>query len=387
MFDFTPISNQEYEERILNLQKRMNELDLDVVIVAATACTYENIRYFTGYWPMFERGGICIPRKGQSYLLIGAEAPGLAKETPLGSNYFIMHDFSHTFPIEWKGVKYSTFNEVFEKVSNGAGIRRVGLADAAITSYETYDNIKNAMLPGGEIVDITTEMIRIRNHKTDHEIDLIRTANKINERVFDDFLGQVKPEMTEYQCQGLILAGIYKYGGEGESFPTLLYAGERTLNQIGRGSHTPIGRNRLVDCDFGAMVGSYSSAYSRPFMFGKMPDQMKKEINFVVDMHKRVINDWVKPGIRMSDIQKKFVDSYLEAGFGYPSGASHGLGIFECEPPLMSQSDMIIEKNMTFAADHFYKGDGYGFRFEDCYVVTDDGTELFTDGFWYPIEL
>ena len=65
MFSFTPISNQEYKDRILAFQKRMDELDLDAVIVAGTACTYANIRSFTGYWQMFERGGKCIPRKRQ----------------------------------------------------------------------------------------------------------------------------------------------------------------------------------------------------------------------------------------------------------------------------------------------------------------------------------
>lgn len=365
----------------------MVRLDLDAVIVYGTPCTYENIRYLTGHWPMFERGGVCVPRKGEAILLIGAEAPGLARESVLGDSFRMMKEFGHTFEITWHGVEFTTFEELFDQISIGKGVRRVGLTDYPVTPAETYENIHRALLPGGEIISIADVMVNMRKHKTPAEISLIREANKINEKVFEDFLGQVTPDMTEYQCQGLILAGIYKHGGEAESFPTLLYSGERTLNQIGRGTHTQIGRNRLVDCDFGAMLGTYSSAYCRPFMFGKMSDQLKKEIRFMVDVHKKVIHEWVRPGVRMEEVQGKFIQAFLDNGFGYPpAGASHGIGIFECEPPLMSSGGM-IEEDMVFAADHFFKGNKYGFRIEDCYCVTATGTELFTDRFWDPIEL
>ncbi len=384
-FDF--ISFDDYECRIKRLQEKLNELDLDAAIVCANSCTYENIRYLTGFWPMFERGGVCVPRKGQSIMLIGAEAPGLVKETVLGENYCIMSEFAHTFPIKWKGIEYTTFTQLFDKMSGGKGYKRIGLTDFSITTVQQYEGIKKAIGNNGEIIDISSIMRDFRRHKTDKEVALIREANKINEKVFGEFLGQVKPEMTEYQAQGLLLGGMYKYGAEAESFPTLFYAGERTMNQIGRGSHNIIGRNRLVDCDFGAMFGTYSSAYCRPFMFGKMPDKLKDEIKFVADIHVKLIDEWIKPGMAIADVQNRYVKAYMDKGYMYPSGASHGIGIFECEPPLMSQGEGVLEPNMTFAADHFFRGDGYGFRIEDCYVVTETGTEMFTRGYLEPIEL
>ena len=42
---------------------------------------------------------------------------------------------------------------------------------------------------------------------------------------------------------------------------------------------------------------------------------------------------------------------------------------------------------MTIAGDHFFRSEKYGFRFEDCYMVTDNGTEIFTDSYWKYIEL
>lgn len=386
MSEFTPISNEEYLQRIKNVQNVMDHLDLDIVVVYGTSGNYENLRYLTGYWPMFERGGVCIPRKGQAKLLIGAEAPGLAKETPLRSNYCLMSEYAHTFEITWRGVAFTSFKELFDLVTDGKGAKRVGLTNYTITPVDHYQKIKNALLPGGEIISISHEMEDLRMHKSEAEIELIKQANLINQDIFEEFLGQVKPEMTEYEAQGLIIAGMYKHGGEAESFPTLLYSGARTLNQIGRGTHNKIGINSLVDCDFGTMLGTYSSAFCRPFIFGKMPAQMKKDIEFLVEVHKK-LPDWIKPGVKMEDVQAKYIQEFLDHGYGYPpAGCSHGIGIFECEPPLMSRGG-IIDENMTFAADHFFKGDGYGFRLEDCYVVKHDGAQYFTEKFLYPIEL
>ena len=382
------VTNEEYLERIGKVQAKLRELDLDAAIVYANSCTYENLRYLTGMWPLFERGGLCIPREGKAVQLIGAEAPGLARETCLGDSYMILSEFGHTFPMKWKGAEYKDFNALFDQVSNGKGVRRVGLTDLSITPYETYVNIQKALLPGGEIVDIAQTLLDIRRIKSEKEIDLMRRANLINEKVFEEFLGKVKPEMTEYQAQGLIVGGMYEHGGEGESFPTLLYAGKRSLNQIGRGTHTPLGTNRIIGCDFGTILGTYASAYSRPFMFGKMPQKMKDEINFVIDLHLKVVNEWVRPGVHMKDIQAKYIEAFEKAGYGYPpAGASHCIGIFECEPPLMSQGGGILEENMTLAADHFFKSAEWGFRFEDCYRVTATGAEMFTGKFLKPIEL
>ena len=40
----------------------------------------------------------------------------------------------------------------------------------------------------------------------------------------------------------------------------------------------------MINVDFGCRYGGYSSAYDRPFIFGKMPDQMKREIDFMAEL-------------------------------------------------------------------------------------------------------
>lgn len=385
---FHPIQQEEFDLRISKLQEILKTRDIDAYLVHGTSSNYENVRYLSNHWPMFEVSGVIVPKEGSAVLLIGAEAPGLALESALGKNYKIMDEYGNSFGLKWNGVNYCDFRTLFDEISNGKGIKRVALGDYRITPHFIVENIKKTLGINGEIIIAPEIMDNLRKDKTENEIQIIKQANKINEKVFDDFLGQVTPEMTELECQGLILSGIYKYGGEAESFPTLLYAGKRTLNMIGRGTHAVIG-NQLVGADFGAMLGGYASAFSRPFMFGKMPDKMKKEINFMVDVHEKIMMEWVKPGVVMDDVYRKYAKEFEDNGYGRPpANASHGIGIFECENPGLRPGVMDeVKEGMVFACDNFFKSKDYGFRIEDCYVVRIGGNEIFTNEYWYPIEL
>lgn len=384
------IPADEYFQRIHNLQAKLKEHDLDAYIVHANAGNYENVRYLTGHWPLFEVGGVIVPQKGNALLLIGAEAPGFAAECCLGmENVRIVDDYGHSIGLKWEGVKYYNWDEIFDEISGGKGVRRLGMGDYAITPVSLYNNLEKHLAPGGELIRAEFIMEELRMIKSPLEQDMIRQACKINELVFEDFLKNVRPEMTEYECTGLVLESIYRHGGEGSSFPTLMYAGERTKNMIARSSHTPIGRNRIITLDFGAMYGGYASSFARVMMFGKMPQKLKDEINFTIDVHNKIMQEWAKPGVICGDIHKKYCAYFESHGYGYPpANASHGIGVFECEPPgFRKDNPYVVQENMIFANDTFFRGEQYGFRLEDCYLIGKNGNEIFTTAHLEPIEL
>lgn len=383
------ISQEEYQRRIRLLQAKLAENDLDAYIVHANAGNYENVRYLTNHWPLFEVAGVIVPRAGSALLLIGAEAPGFAAESALGPDQVrIVADYGHSIGLKWEA-KYYTWEEIFDEVSGGKGIRRLGMGDYAITPSRLYQNLQAALLPGGELVRAEEIIERLRMHKSDAEIALIREACRINEQVFQDLLNNLRPETTEYECEGMVIDSIFRHGGEGPAFPVLTYAGERTKNMIARSTHTPIGKGRLMSIDFGALFGGYSSAFSRALIFGKMPDRMRREIEFTIDVHNRIMDEWARPGRVMGDIYRQYCDYFESHGYGFPpAGASHGIGVFECEPPAFrSDVPYVIEENMTFACDTFFRSDSYGFRMEDCYCIGHDKNEKFSSAYLQPIEL
>ena len=57
------IPDHEYQERIQNAAKLIEKEHLDVLIVNSNEADYANARYFSGFWPHFERAGVAISAK------------------------------------------------------------------------------------------------------------------------------------------------------------------------------------------------------------------------------------------------------------------------------------------------------------------------------------
>ncbi|MDO5479539.1 MAG: aminopeptidase P family N-terminal domain-containing protein, partial [Clostridia bacterium] len=68
------IPDYEYKERIQRAAKLVQEKGLDVMIVSSTESDYANARYFSGFWPLFERAGVAISATGQAALMVGPES-------------------------------------------------------------------------------------------------------------------------------------------------------------------------------------------------------------------------------------------------------------------------------------------------------------------------
>ena len=63
------IPDGEYKERIARAAKLIAERGLDVMVVSSTESDYANARYFSGFWPLFERAGVAISAKGDAALM------------------------------------------------------------------------------------------------------------------------------------------------------------------------------------------------------------------------------------------------------------------------------------------------------------------------------
>jgi Xaa-Pro aminopeptidase len=218
---------------------------------------------------------------------------------------------------------------------------------------------------------------------------LIRKAHKITEKVLDEILGKIKPEMTEKEAVGLILESIYRNGAECEAFPQYVFSGINTRNAISRTTYNTLGRDQMIQINIGARYGGYSSAIGRPVVIGKMSKKMKELVKFGLDVHLKTY-EWIKEGVVASDVAKKFEKYFENHGYReyYLYGPCHGTGIIEVERPWMeTTSNYELKRNMTFMADTFMKTPEYGFRWEDGFRVTETGVEAFSDKWQEIIEL
>ena len=74
------IPDYEYKERIARAAALVREKGLDVMVVSSTESDYANARYFSGFWPLFERAGVAISATGDAALLVGPECSIFAKD-------------------------------------------------------------------------------------------------------------------------------------------------------------------------------------------------------------------------------------------------------------------------------------------------------------------
>lgn len=385
------ITYEEYCERIRRLQAEMERLSLDVFFCYGTEGSYRNLCYLADYWPAFEEGGVLIGKEGLPLVLNGPESLEYAQTCVFGGSQVRQcRAFDHSeAPDINSGVILQSLEELLFEVTGGKKIRRLGLGDYRAIPYPLYQKLQKACGDEACLVDCDKVMEELRMNKSGQEIHLLEEACLLSERAFERAVKQILPEMTQYEMQGIFTAELFKEGGEGPGFAMGNFSGGMTRCSIGRNKHLQAGKKTLITVGMGARFGGYCGTYSRPFFFGEMPEKLKKEIDFMVQVHRKLAKEWLKPGITVGEVCALYERAFQKNGYGTPPGAPcHGIGIMEDEEPVFQKSScMILKPGMTIALDNYFRTGEYGFRFEDAAVITKTGAKVFTERNWGPVEL
>lgn len=383
------IKPEERLERIRKIQAEMAKRDLDAYLVHSTESDFASVLYLSNHTPVWETLGVLIPREGEAVLLIGPEAEPFARSRSTIKKIVKMIEYRESAEPDYPGIPVGSFSDLFNEISCGRGVRRLGLGDYAITPLPVYDSVKKALPPDGEIINASDIISGLRIIKSQNEIALLKEAHRITEVVLDEILGKIKPGLTEKEVAGMVLESIYRNGAEREAFPQYIFSGIATRNAISNTTYKKLEKNEMIQINIGAQYGGYTSAIGRPVVIGKMSAGMKKLVEFGLEAHLKTY-EWIKEGVISGDIARKFVQFFKDRGYGdyYLYGPCHGTGIFEVEKPWMeTSSDYALQENMTFMADTFVTTPEYGFRWEDGFKVTKTGVEEFSNKWQQIIEL
>ena len=385
----TEIPPLERQKRIQKIQNELKKRDLDAYLVHSTESDFANVLYLSNHWPVFETVGVIVPREGEPMLLIGPEAEPFAESRSTIKNIRKLLEYRESAEPDYPDIPLVSFEEVFDEVSGGRGIKRLGLGDYTILPMPVYDGIKRALGKDGKLVRAEDIIADLRTIKSENEIALIKNAHDITEKTLDEILGKIKPGLTEKQIVGMVLESLYRNGAECEAFSQYIFSGINTRNAISRTTFKKLEANEMIQINIGARLGGYSSSIGRPIFIGKMPKKIKELVQFGLDAHRKTY-EWIREGVLSSDVAKMFMQYYKDNGYEkyYLYGPCHGAGIIEVEKPWMeTTSDYYLKENMTFMADTFIATFEYGFRWEDGFRVTKGGVEEFSDSWQEIIEL
>lgn len=374
------IPDYEYQERIKRAAKLIQEKGLDVMVVASTESDYANARYFSGFWPLFERAGVAISANGDAALLVGPESAIFAKDFGKIDKQFVLREFRESADPAYPELHADTFKDVFKAIGVTGENIKIGLGSYVECTLPIFEGLKENF-PKAEITKCNDIMVELRKIKSVNELACIQEGFRIVDLATDEVIRNLKPGVTELQMVGIAQRVIYEEGAEYEGLPMYVFSEASTRHAISRSSYRTINKGDIVQLNLSAKIDGYSPAVGLPVVMGKLEGERRRIVDFCLQAHNWTV-DQLKAGVLASDVAKGFYKLYEENGMkdNFVYGPCHGTGMIEVEAPWMeTTSDYLLEENMTFQVDTFISGPTFGCRWEKGIAITKDGCKSMTD--------
>lgn len=387
------LSNKEFRDRVLLLQKKMNAYGIDIIITYGHNSEPQYVRYFSDYRMLFETAGVAIPPYGKATLLAGPESYERACKYDVLGSVERMNAFRESSAPAYMDNSFFTFNDLFFEIAKSTEIRKVGIAGLNIIPYAIYDEIENALktiAPSAEIVSADKVVDSIRAIKSPGEIMCLFESAKITKKSFEYVLENIREGMTCDEVKGLAISKMYEEGAEGEGFPSWVTCGSDTEYAISPPSKKQIMKGDLVQIQLGASYEGYASALGRAVVIGEPNSNqmflLKCCIDSKIATERALMSGFGKPANlvayahRDELIRQEALDMLMY-------GPCHSIGLVECEYPWIEiESDYDLQEGMVFCTDIFLsdKKNHIGARYEDMVLIKKNGIEHITN---YPNEI
>ena len=374
------IPDHEYAERIQRAAALIRARGLDAMLVCSTESDYANARYFSGFWPLFERAGVVISSSGDAALLVGPESAVFGKDFGKIDKVFVLREFRESADPSYPELQASSFRDVFKAVGVSGENIKIGLGSYVECTLPIYEGLRDAY-PKAEIVKCNDIMVTLRKIKSANELACIKEGFRIIELATDEVIKNLRPGVTELQMVGVAQRVIYENGAEYEGLPMYVFSEESTRHAISRSRYREIKKGDIVQLNLSAKIDGYSPSIGLPVIMGKLEGERREIVEFCRKMHEWT-GEQMRAGVMASDVAKCFLQMYKDAGYenNYVYGPCHGTGMIEVEAPWMeTNTDYLLEENMTFQIDTFISGPTFGCRWEKGVAIKKDGIESYTD--------
>lgn len=340
------------------VQEINRELNLDAVLIS----NGNNMRYVSGF--AGETGYLYISDK----------------------HHIVITDFRYTYQAEAEAEGYEIvtigsggYEEAINDILRSDNTKNLGF-ESKDMFFSRYQDLKNKLILD-ELIPINDEITRLRRIKTPKELEFIKQAESIGDKVFAEILSFIKPGMTELEVAARIEYLLKVHGGQRTSFPAIVASGVNSSMPHAVPTVKKIEQGDFLTMDFGCVYEGYCSDMTRTIVVGKASDKQKEIYNIVLKAQLAAL-DFIKAGIKGKDVDKLARDIIYNAGYEgcFGHGLGHSVGLFIHEDPRLSPSEEgIIEAGMieTVEPGIYIRGFG-GVRIEDLVVVTDDGHENYT---------
>jgi len=387
--DKTIVSLAEIEKRKVKLQNEMQDREVDGVLVIQKT----DIFYFAN---TSQQAYLFVPPEGKALLMVIKEFDRAKIESPLA-------DIVSLASVKKIPQLLSEYGYVFPKILG------MELDVLPANLYFMYSEI----FEQSEIVDFSTEIRLIRAVKSEFEVEKIRQAAQLSDKVAARMSELLVPGKTEVQLagelegyarsighQGIVRMRLWGselfYGhllsGSAAAMPSYLASptgGEGVSASVGQGAgFKKIAIDEPILLDYVFALDGYLSDHARIFALGTLSSDLLKAHQAMLEIQNETMRQ-AKPGAVSGELYEMMVSMAFERGYGDNfMGAGerrirftgHGIGLELDEFPFIARGQKLeLEAGMIIALEPKIIFPGRGVvGIENTHLVTDTGLEPLT---------
>lgn len=216
--------------------------------------------------------------------------------------------------------------------------------------------------------------------KDAEEIALMKQSSLINDQAMAQFRKLPHEGCTEKELADQTLAIYQSLGAEAFSFDPIVAFGRNAADPHHMPDNTVLKEGDTVLFDVGGKYQNYCSDMTRTFFYKKEPSAKQKEVYDLVRKANESAEEYVRPGMRLCDIDAKARDVITQGGFGkdFTHRLGHFIGIQDHEYGDVSAAfaDQCVPGNIFSIEPGIYNQEILGCRIEDLILVTENGHEV-----------
>ena len=344
------------ENRITMLRSRLDEIGADAIYLTART----SHRYFAGF---DNEDGALLITKNNAYAFEDFRYIEVASERLKGA-YIV---------VEPRGKRADWLGEILKKEE----VSRLGFENT-IMSVDAYERLKNDI--DATLVSIGTIVDKMREIKTEDEVQKMEKAQIITDKAFEYILGILSTNITENDVAAELEYFMRKNGAEDKSFETISISAEKTSLPHGVPANTKL-KKGFFTMDFGAVVDGYHSDMTRTVCIGKADEEMKKLYNTVLEAQLKALEYLSNGGKSCKDADwaaREIIYKDYKGYFGHSLGHSVGLEVHEMPALSPNSSAILVPGNVVTVEPGIYIPSKYGTRIEDMVLICENGIKNFT---------
>ena len=375
-----PFTEKEYQKRLNNLRKVMNNNNLDMIILSSM----HNIAYYTGFiYCSFGRPYGCVITEKKTVTI----SANIDASQPWRRSHC-----DNVIYTDWK--KDNFLKAIVSIIGREDSPKNIGIEEDHLT-LEMMSKFKS-ILNFSTFKDVSKDLMNLRMIKSKEEIEIIKNGARIADLGAEEIVKHIRPGESELE---IAIHGRDRMEREiAKTYPNAEYMDTWVWFQSGintDGAHNPKTNRKLKTGDILSlntfpMISGYYTALERTLFLEKIDSASLKAWEANVKVHERGL-ELIKPGAKCSEICRELNELFAELGyiqyrtFGY----GHSFGVLshfygrESGLELREDVETILEKNMVISMEPMImipenKPGAGGYREHDILVINENGAENIT---------